>query len=107
MRRTALAAALLIPAALMTPAANAQTTDPEGGASRMREGLRMLLEGFGTEMAPALDRLRSLTDQLDAYEAPEMLPNGDIIIRRKTPRVPDGSRPGDTPPDGPLEELDL
>ena len=67
----------------------------------IERGMRMMMEGLIDEMAPALDQLRNLTDQLDAYEAPEVLPNGDIIIRRKTPLAP-----GDAP-DAPLEELEL
>ena len=101
MLRSALAAGMLLPHAAAAQDA-APGDGPGDGSGLMREGLRMLLEGFGAEMAPALDRLRALTDQLDAYEAPEMLPNGDIIIRRKVPL--DDTAPA---PDAPLEELEL
>ena len=36
--------------------------------------------------------LMTLMGEVDNYNAPEMLPNGDIIIRRKTPleNTPEG-----------------
>ena len=53
---------------------------------------------FAEEAEPMAERLRGLMDDLDAYEAPEIMPNGDIIIRRKpdadpaeTPEAEDGS----------------
>lgn len=51
----------------------------------MAEALRLFMQGLMKEMEPALDDLSELLDNLDAYHPPEMLPNGDIIIRRKTP----------------------
>lgn len=45
-------------------------------------------------MAPMAERLRDMVDDLDAYEAPEMLPNGDIIIRRK-PNAPPAAEESD------------
>jgi len=38
---------------------------------------------FAEEMGPALAELISRVDDLTHYSAPEFLPNGDIIIRRK------------------------
>ena len=80
---------------------------PDEGFSLMEEGARMLLRGLMTEVEPAIEGLRDsfaeigpefaefmqtigpafaeLLDQVDDvrnYEAPEFLPNGDIIIRR-------------------------
>ena len=60
----------------------------EEGFGLMERGLGMLMEGLGDEMAPMLRQLRELAGELDRYEAPEMLPNGDIIIRRKAPFEP-------------------
>ena len=40
---------------------------------------------FEEEMLPFLESLGALMDDMTAYERPERLPNGDIIIRRKTP----------------------
>lgn len=48
------------------------------------------LKNFATEMGPKLTELLEQVDDWSAYTAPEMLPNGDIIIRRKPdhPMVP-------------------
>ena len=108
--------ALLLPADVQAeqkdvpepPAAGA-----EEGMSLMERGARMFLEGMRREMAPAIEDLRDLTagmgpmmrsfmdemgpalaellgriDDMTAYEPPELLPNGDIIIRRKPERGP-------------------
>lgn len=83
---------------------------PEEGLSLIEEGARMFLEGlaedmapamkdlaelaeswqpqmreFVTQMGPALSELLDKVDDISRYHAPEMLPNGDIIIRRKAP----------------------
>ncbi|MFC2966683.1 AAA+ family ATPase [Acidimangrovimonas pyrenivorans] len=73
-----------------------QSQDGKGdlgrGAEMMQEGGKLILRGLMSQMEPkmrALTRqLFTLMDSLDAYELPEMLPNGDIIIRRKVPLVP-------------------
>ena len=79
----------------------------------IQEGTRLLLRGLQEEMDPAMDNLRGfaedmepalrdfvaglgpalqdLSDMIDDfanYEAPEVLPNGDIIIRRR-PEAPE------------------
>ena len=59
------------------------------GMTLLQEGTRMLLEGLMQELAPALEDLESKIDNLNAYHPPEVLPNGDIIIRRKVPLAPD------------------
>ena len=107
-------------------AAPAAAQDTEKGLSLMEEGARLLLRGLMQEMEPALDDLREFSQELEpglrkmmeemgpalielmakidditAYHAPEMLPNGDIIMRRKTPL----EREGDKKEDG--EEIDL
>lgn len=43
------------------------------------------LQGLAGEMGPALLELHRLIGDFTNYHAPEVLPNGDIIIRRKTP----------------------
>lgn len=78
------------------------------GLSLMERGARMFLDGMRSEMEPALRDLGDMLatmgpamqeflqemgpamadllgriDDLSVYEAPELLPNGDIIIRRK------------------------
>lgn len=80
------------------------------GPSLMEQGAKLFLEGLMKEMEPALTELEkmtremepmlqdfaaqmgpALTDLLDnvedwsVYHPPEMLENGDIILRRKTP----------------------
>lgn len=105
MRRVA---ALLLVLTTALPAA-AQDAD-----SAMERGLRLFLDGLRTEMEPALRDLEGLAqdaapflremqrslgevvEDFDVYDAPEVLPNGDIIIRRKTPL--DTPVPDDLPP---------
>lgn len=82
--------------------------DSDEGRSLMERGARMFLEGMRGEMGPALEDLRDMLvtmgpamqqflremgpamtdllgriDDLTVYQMPELLPNGDIIIRRK------------------------
>ncbi len=52
------------------------------------------MRGFAEKMSPMVEQLKDMVDDLSAYEAPEMLPNGDIIIRRK----PDAKTAGDEAP---------
>lgn len=51
------------------------------------------MQGFLTEMGPALAEIADQVEDWSRYEAPEILPNGDIIMRRKqakTPPPPEG-----------------
>ena len=45
--------------------------------------LEPALRSFTTEMAPYLRDLLQQVDDWSVYEAPEVLPNGDIILRKK------------------------
>ena len=93
--------------------------------SLMEKGAELLFEGLRQEMGPALDDLMGLADQFgpamqslmqemgpalaelatqiedwSVYEVPELLPNGDIIIRKKPQQ---DAEPEDEPqvaPDG-------
>ncbi len=94
---------------VVTPAMAEDHVAPEteDGFNLMEEGARMLMRGLMAEMEPAIKDLREgleemgpafaefarsvgpalaeLFNQVDDfrnYEAPEFLPNGDIIIRR-------------------------
>ncbi|EBA12555.1 hypothetical protein RCCS2_14699 [Roseobacter sp. CCS2] len=94
---------------LWTPAMAQDTTTPETdeGFDLMEEGARMLMRGLMDEMEPTINALRDsfedmgpafgefaqsvgpafadLLEQVDDlrnYDAPEFLPNGDIIMRR-------------------------
>ena len=121
---TRLAASLLALALAASPAAAA--ADEEGGTSLMEEGARLFFRGLMEEMEPALRELEGLAEEMEpalrnfatemgpklrqlmrevedwsVYEAPEILPNGDIIIRRKPdapewPPEPDASGPEET-----------
>lgn len=102
-------------------AAEDQPPSAEEGLSLLEEGARIILrslmdemeprlkemhEGLGAameEMGPALRKLAGMIDDIRNYEMPEMLPNGDIIIRRKPPEDP--LVPGPTP--GPNGEIEL
>lgn len=103
MRHTVCTAVLL--GAMVLPA-----QAEEDGPSLMERGAELFLEGLMREMEPALDELQGFAEgmqpalrqfmdemgpafadvlgkvgDLSAYHAPEILPNGDIIMRRKTP----------------------
>ena len=80
---------LLIPMVLLASPAFAQDAPATEGRVLMAEALRLFMRGLLEEMEPAIDDFSALLDNLDAYHAPEVLPNGDIIIRRKTPLEPD------------------
>ncbi len=75
---------LILCLALIAAPAGAEEP-PAGQWNLFEEGARMLLERFLTEMDPALEALRKELSDLSAFHPPEILPNGDIIIRRKTP----------------------
>jgi hypothetical protein len=76
-----------------------ENPDVEEGMSLLEQGAQLLLRGMMAEMEPALnDMAKALEEakpmlqdliammgEVQNYHAPEMLPNGDIIIRRKLP----------------------
>lgn len=96
--------------------------DSDNGTSLMERGAELFWEGLRKEMAPSLEELERLMDTIgpsmqsflsemgpalaeiagkvedwSIYESPEILPNGDIIIRKKQPEpeppkteLPDG-----------------
>lgn len=75
-------------------------------ALRELEGLAQDLEpalrSFADEMGPALRDLMEQVDDWSAFEPPVVLPNGDILLRRKPdPAAPDALP---APEDG---EIDL
>lgn len=84
--RHALALALIL--AAVTPAA-AQQDDASEGLGLLQEGARSLLRGLMEELEPALRNFSDTVGDLSAYHLPEILPNGDIIIRRRVPLVPE------------------
>jgi hypothetical protein len=80
-------------------AQEAPNADVEEGMSLLEQGAQMLLRGMMAEMEPALDEMAealesakpmlrdliAMMGEVQNYHAPEMLPNGDIILRRKLP----------------------
>jgi len=102
----------IAPFALITVLATPALAEEDRGLSIMERGAQMFFEGLLKEMEPAIEEFSGLADQMgpalrqfademgpkltellndvedwSVYEAPEVLPNGDIIIRRK-PDVP-------------------
>lgn len=63
----------------------AMAQEEERGRDLMAEALRLFMQGFMAEMEPAIEDLEGFLEDFNAYHPPEVLPNGDIIIRRKTP----------------------
>lgn len=99
-------------------------TDREDGFSLMERGLRLLFEGLIEDMEPALDEMAKAMQELEPmvrqlaeligdvqyYDPPERLDNGDIIIRRKLgapppPELPapDANPPVDQTPEGQID----
>ncbi len=60
------------------------------GLSLLQQDTRLLIEGLLQELGPALLELEGHLIDLGAYHVPEILPNGDFIIRRRTPLDPPG-----------------
>jgi hypothetical protein len=88
----------------------------DDGAQMMERGAREFLEGLLREMEPAWDQMQAFMDEMgpamielldeikdwSAYHPPEILDNGDIIIRRK-PDVPQEPAPNA----GPMPQIEL
>lgn len=111
-----------VSAVLAAPAIAQEETDKslmEQGAELFFEGLRKEMEpaldellgvvrefgpamqSFFEEMGPALSELAGEIQDWSVYDAPEMLPNGDIIIRRKPTEDPeDEPLKSEDPPEG-------
>ncbi len=74
------------------------------GLNLLQEGGRLLLRGLSEEMGLAMEdmseELREALGNLSAYHAPEIQPNGDILIRRRKPLDPE-----DKPEDPDLPEV--
>jgi len=80
----ALTVCLAVPAA-----AQEESPAPGEGLGLMERGTRLFLEGLMREFGSAVEGLEEALRDLSAYHPPEVLPNGDIIIRRRTPLVPE------------------
>lgn len=91
MKRFCLSVAIVCLSALPM---QAEESNMDEGLSLLEQGARLFMKGLAEEMEPALRDLSTavepaiaellgLIDDINAYELPERLPNGDIIIRRK------------------------
>ncbi len=83
----------------------------------MDQALQQFLKGLLLEMEPALDDMRDFWEEMgpamaellkevqdwSAYQPPEVLDNGDIIIRRK----PDKDRAPAIPEREPLPQIEI
>jgi hypothetical protein len=90
-------ALLILPFLALPALAQEPEAAPPGDAPLVERGLRQMLEGLMREMEPALRDLESLAEDAmplleglgrfdpSLYHPPEILENGDIIIRRKGP----------------------
>ena len=67
----------------------------ERRADELSDTARRTIEEFVNLIGPMLVRLSRLIDGLPTYEAPEILPNGDIIIRRRHEPLPGQNDRGD------------
>ncbi len=99
------AAPLLALVLAALPAGAQDSREPEEdelseGMQMLQDGTRLLLRGLMEEIGPALEELEGRIDDLNAYLPPEVLPNGDIIIRRKVPLQPEHL---DDDPEGEVE----
>ena len=116
---------LSVVGALLAAPLSAQDTGSDSGEnSLMEQGAELFFKGLRQEMEPALDSMLEMAEQFgpsmlsfleqmgpaladlvdevqdwSAYHAPEMLPNGDIIIRKKQPtdEAPEAAEPEDAP----------
>ena len=121
--RLALAAALCAVLVAPVPAAAQSETPEDEGPSLMERGADLFMRGlrgeveptlrdlgdmagafgpamrsFAEEMGPALTDLLDRVKDFSAYDAPEIQPNGDILIRRKPdadPLPPEAFAPKD------------
>ncbi len=116
---------LLISATIVATSLPASAQEDDG-KSLMERGAELFLEGLRQDMEPTLEELLGLADQIgpamqsflqemgpalaelvaevqdwSAYELPEMLPNGDIIIRKKPkPKKPTPPEQQEATPEG-------
>jgi hypothetical protein len=90
----------LVTSLLATPA-HSEPLDWEAlrkNLEELSEGTQQFFESWVDDLGPLLNSLRDKVDDLSEYEAPEVLPNGDIIIRRK---------PKTKTPEEPKEPVDI
>lgn len=98
--------AVLFLCAALPVSAETDDTGVDQGFSLLEQGARIIMRSLLDDIEPELGQMRDglqdamgaikpqlrdlarMIDEIDAYEAPQKLPNGDIILRRKR-TVPD------------------
>jgi len=83
-------------AAMPVAAQDPPAEDIDRGRDLMQEGAKLLFRGLMGQVEPQLRQMQELAEKLGDfrdYEMPEVLPNGDILIRRKA-----GAPSADLPP---------
>lgn len=84
-----------------------QAGSPDTEEPPLSEELDQIFRDMIEHMKPALDELLETLevleniDSLEHYKRPEILPNGDIIIRRRDDAPPLPDNDGDEPDTGP------
>ncbi len=91
---TALMTAALLTASPLAADDSKSPLPTEDELEQLGELAESWMKRFADQMSPMVEQLKSMVDDMNAYQAPEMLPNGDIIIRRK----PDAETVEDEPP---------
>lgn len=77
------------------------------GLELLREGAELLMQDLFDGLEPALKGFEAFALELDAYAPPVMLPNGDIIIRRKTLAEDDMGTPATPVPPLPRPRVEI
>lgn len=101
---------LVLAAAMVLPAAVAPAQSLESLPDDLEKALRQMMDQLRPSLEEAAKLFRNLEmiDDPRHYDVPEVLPNGDIIIRRK-PDAPEyrppqhDPAPGEPPEDAPSE----
>lgn len=81
-----IAPAVLFAVALAATPSVSRAEEPS--LSEMAEAARRALEALIGTAEPWADALSAYAADPDAYDPPQTLPNGDILIRRRTPPPP-------------------
>ena len=99
MKPVMIAVIALLASAPVAAWAQSDTAPADPGPSateRLQDGAAAIVEG-----------LRMLMDQLQGYQPPEVMPNGDIIIRRRPPAGQEPPADEKTPENGGDKSLKL
>ncbi len=77
------------------------------GLLDLAEDLQPAMRSFAREMGPAFAEILKEIKDFSRYHPPEILPNGDIIIRRRQDTPPDAAPPKPPSADAPGKQIDL